>query len=229
MIEARWRCGIVVPWMNRAIEDELPLLISGSDVALHWSRVLPARLPADRNDESYLPSLLEDLPTAMARLAPSDLKEVLLGCTSATISPVVTVGGRSVVTAFHCLSLALDSRPTLLCTPYSEATTTGIADALRRQEHAIEHVLSLKDDREFRDLPSTEIAAQIARYWRPGIEQVAISCTALYTADVPAILQSCYGIQARVITSITAMANFIRARRALSSSTNTSTIQDSSS
>lgn len=212
---SRVRVGVIVPWMNRTVEDELPALVSDQGVSLHWSRALPTVLPADRSDESYLSGLLADVPNALARLAPEDLDLLILACTSAALEGAGgTAGFRGrVVTAFECVLDALaegNGSPVLLCTPYSTELTQLIAVALRDRGHNIEVITRVASTRAFRDIPIGEVATTIASAMTPRIGRILVSCTGLYTSALDAVLSREHGITMPTMSSVSAIAGVIR-------------------
>ena len=206
----RCRVGIIVPWMNRAVEDELPSLVADADVGIHWARILPNPPPSGPRDETYLPRLLAQVPMAIEQLAPSDLEAIVLACTSAAIGHVTGPHSIRVVTAYECLSSSLLRVPLLLCDPYSEDLSASIVGRLESDGHRVVSSARIPTYGEFRDVSAEAIAAIVARAIGPEAEQVAISCTALYTADVPRILREKHSLGVPVTTSISAIATFIR-------------------
>lgn len=208
------RVGMVVPWMNRTVEDELPELLQAVPVHLHWTRARPAKFPMDRSDESYLSSLIADVPEALERLAPSDLALVVLACTSASFDTTLcTLASETrVVNAFECVISALSGsigEPLLLCTPYSAELTGNLARELEARGHQIERVARIVSPHHFREISPLDIAATIAREVSRDVTQILISCTALYTATVSELLEFDYGIKIPVTSSVSAIANFI--------------------
>jgi len=84
-IMKEYKVGLLIPWVNTAMEDEIPLLVN-KRVGLHWSRIKPSKGPKDGHDDTYLDSMIEDIPNALSRFGELKLDLVILGCTSATIT-----------------------------------------------------------------------------------------------------------------------------------------------
>jgi maleate cis-trans isomerase len=206
------RFGVIVPWINRTVEDELPLLVDEA-VGLHWSRVRPNPLPRDRDDESYLPSLVMELPRAVEELGPSDLDEVIFACTSACFdSHLVLPGiGRPIVTAFGCVvsQLQKNAGKILLCTPYSESLTNALRAQLEQVGFSIANSVVIRSSSEFRDIDSQTICSALSREFTPTIDRILILCTALRTLVLSELLSKDYGITVPVISTVSAMAAHI--------------------
>lgn len=212
------RFGIIVPWVNRTVEDELPLLV-GEAVGLHWSRVRPNPLPCDRDDESYLPLLIQELPRAIKELEPSDLDEVIFACTSACFDShlILHEMDRPVVTAFGCVvnQLQEGTGAILLCTPYSEELTHVLRTKLEQVDLPITSSVVVRSSSEFRDIDPQAICATLAKGFTSDIERILILCTALRTLGVSEILKKEYDITAPVMSTVSAMAAFINNRTSL--------------
>lgn len=207
------RFGILVPWMNRTVEDELPGLV-GNAAHLHWSRLLPDPLPRDRWDESYLAALLLDVPNAVARLGPADLRGIILACTSSSLegAPARLGSETAVMTAFQCLLAELDRRSPeslLLCTPYSSRVTKTMAVALEAAGYRVEATAMVDSALEYRDIPAGTIVDAIASRITKKVDCVVVSCTALYTASIPAMFEARYGTSVSMVTSISSIAAHI--------------------
>jgi maleate cis-trans isomerase len=196
--------------MNRAVEDDLPTMTAGLPVGLHWARVRPDPLPSGPQDETYLNRLIARVPSAIERLAPDDLDAIILACTSAAIDSPNLESSVQITTAYECFSSALTGVPTMLCTPYSEELTEALALQLTQDGRRIDVCVQIPVVGEFRDIQPAVIAGVLAKAMQPHIEQIAISCTALYTMPVRTLLSERYGIDVPITSSISAIATYIR-------------------
>jgi maleate cis-trans isomerase len=77
-----FQVGALVPWVNTAMEEELPFLV-GSSIGLHWSRLRPQMLPMNGHDPSYMKSMLDAIPDALSEFDGLRLDAIIFGCTSA--------------------------------------------------------------------------------------------------------------------------------------------------
>lgn len=207
-----WRCGVLVPWMNRTVEDELPQLLLNVGVGLHWARLRPNPLPSGPDDETYLARMMGEVPDALASLAPTDLDLLVLACTSAALGPMAVRTRVPMVTAFDCVLEVLGDGPVMLCAPYSWSLIEQMAEALEVAGHPVLVKARVNPKGEFRDVTAAEIAQTIAAAWTPSVEKIVLSCTALYTLGLTARLKLDHGIQTPIISSIEAIAEVIRAR-----------------
>lgn len=207
--------GIVVPWMNRAVESQLPRLV-GPGISLHWARVSPRVSPESPTDETYLEDMVDELPTAVRSLAPSDLHRVVFACTSASMKDLLTAADFEVVTTMACLVEELVQRGfhrPILVTPYSEELTARLAERLSSEGSPPAELLLIRPFGEFRDTSVDEIVATIETSTAFDADCVVVSCTALHTWGLKERLVDA-GIRLPLITSISAIAGFVTRRQA---------------
>lgn len=194
----RYRAGLIIPWMNTALEDELPSLLPAS-VGLHWARMVPETWPRDSHDERYLPSMMADAMRARQSFTGVVLDEVIVGCTSLAFD-------RNSQAQLACLAEAegwvcvrdtilaswreRGGTPVTLFGPYSAAILDGAAAVLVQAGAPIKHAIPIPYDGEIKDIEPQRIVELILKAGLPARSTVIVSCTALYTIDVPAQLAS---------------------------------------
>ena len=210
IIPPRRKYGIVVPWMNRAVEAELPTMVM-SNVQLHWTRVVPTRLPESPKDESYLEDMVNNLPQALQALDPIDLRSVIFACTSASTLEVQKVDGFDIVTTITCVIDELNHRDftrPIIVSPYSSSLATQIEERL--VSSAIRPVSSsvIPYSGELRDIPRTAIADAVPTELTHKADSILILCTALFTGDIERQLAA-KSIGLPVVSSISSIAGYI--------------------
>lgn len=130
--------GVLVPWANSVVEEELPRW-AGTAVVWHYARLVPPSLGTDLN-EDFLAGLLSAAPTALGQLAALRLQRVYLACTSAAfmlpgLAKAAAVGAFvPIVTAFDAILAVLqlqEARQIVLLTPYPEEICETEANTFR--------------------------------------------------------------------------------------------------
>ncbi|MEU5599563.1 hypothetical protein [Streptomyces sp. NPDC020298] len=189
----RRHVGVLLPWANVAVEEELPQLgVPG--VVFHYARLVPASRTT-AVDDSFWHGLRAASASAVDSLRHLPLDATVLACTSAgfTGGPALPPG---VITAFDALTTTLHQRHVArvaLATPYPEPVTQTEAEALAA--HGIEvtaHAsLSLGDG--YPRITSAQIltlcdglpAAALAE-----ADALVLSCTGWRTLTAAAALQA---------------------------------------
>lgn len=129
--------GVLVPWANSVVEDELPRW-AGDQVTWHYARLVPVN-EATALDDDFLAGLTVAVPDALHQLSKLSLERVYLACTSVgfTLPESVrtkTVDSRiEVLTAFDTITLwlrQLAARRVVLATPYPLLITERVVRAL---------------------------------------------------------------------------------------------------
>jgi maleate isomerase len=121
--------GILVPWGNMIVEDELPR--TGLDtVVFHYARLVPARRYRDSAD--FLAEIAAAVPPTLGQFARLPLAGVLVACTSVGFLTPEAYADNPVVDAFTAILDALtqlDAKRIVLATPYPIAHTAKQAAA----------------------------------------------------------------------------------------------------
>ncbi|PWG11011.1 hypothetical protein DF268_24085 [Streptomyces sp. V2] len=122
--------GVLLPWANVAVEEELPQLGEPGTV-FHYARLVPASRTT-AVDDSFWHGLRAAATGAVDSLRHLPLEATVLACTSAgfTGGPALPPG---VITAFDALTTALHRRRlarVALATPYPDPVTRAEAEAL---------------------------------------------------------------------------------------------------
>lgn len=122
--------GVLLPWANVAVEEELPQL-GEPGVVFHYARLVPASRTT-AVDDSFWHGLRAAATGAVDSLRHLPLEATVLACTSAgfTGGPALPPG---VITAFDALTTALHRRRLVrvaLATPYPDPVTRAEAEAL---------------------------------------------------------------------------------------------------
>ncbi len=193
-----YRAGLLIPWMNTALEDELPSLVP-NDIGLHWARMTPDTLPRDSHDESYLPSMMADALRARRSLTGVVLDEIIVGCTSlafdensqARLSDLAKAEGWVCVRDTIMASWRENcGTPVTLLGPYGTAILDGAAKILMEAGAPVNRAIPIPYERDIKDIEPQRITELILEADLPAHSTVIVSCTALYTIDIPAQLAS---------------------------------------
>jgi maleate isomerase len=119
--------GVLVPWANTVVEEELPAYARGSAV-FHYARLVPAD-GSTALGEGFLRGLRDAVPAALAQLERIALDAVVMACTSAGFT---APGQPLVASSFDALCTVLSRHGVAriaLATPYPHPTTDCEADA----------------------------------------------------------------------------------------------------
>ncbi|HEC35686.1 MAG TPA: hypothetical protein ENI39_04030 [Anaerolineae bacterium] len=186
-----FRVGILVPWVNTAMEEGIPNLVH-PDIGLHWARLRPKTLPEDGHDTSYLRDMLLSIPKALSRFDGLSLHAMVIGCTSASFIRDhlrVRIPDKykhlKFITAFDAILLQLQDanvKRTLLFAPYDKKTIDAEVELL--QLHGIQVVksVSLPYKDEIRYITPDQIYDTFMIEYTE-CDAVMFSCTALYTLE----------------------------------------------
>lgn len=193
-----YRAGIIVPWMNTTLEDELSASLP-SAVGVHWARMTPTAWPSDAHDESYLPSMMADVPRALRSFTGIPIDEVIVACTSLAFAPGSADALAQKVAARQCVCVRdtiVESwsdggrRPATLFGPYGPSVLAGAVASFTQEGVAVARAVAIPYDGEIKDIEQEAVVELILKADLPARSTVIISCTALYTLDVPSQLQS---------------------------------------
>ncbi|MFE9687816.1 hypothetical protein [Streptomyces sp. NPDC006285] len=192
----RWHAGVLLPWANVAVEEELPQL-GEPGVVFHYARLVPASRTT-AVDDAFWHGLRAAATGAVDSMRHLPLDATLLACTSAgfTGGPALPPG---VITAFDALTTALRRRRlnrVVLATPYPQPVTRAEAEALAARGIQVLAHASLGLDDGYPDIRAQQIVGLC-----DGLPQ-----TALATAD--ALVLSCTGW--RTLTAATALQERLR-------------------
>lgn len=121
--------GVLVPWGNMIVEDELPR-VGLETVVFHYARLVPARRYRDSGD--FLAEIAAAVPSTLGQFARLRLAGVLVACTSVGFLSPEAYADSPVVDAFTAILDALtqlDAERIVLATPYPIAHTAKQAAA----------------------------------------------------------------------------------------------------
>lgn len=197
--------GVLVPWANRVVEDELPRLCPDG-VVLHYARLVP---PCQTTvlDETFLDGLRAAVPAAVASLSRLPLEGVLLACTSEGFT---RTEDERIVSAFDTLTTGLtrlDAKRIVLATPYPEPITQREVDAFTGRGFEVTAHASLGRDDGYPDVAPAEITSLVAGIDTralAGADALVLSCTGWATLGVITYLEQDLGMP--VLSSNVAMA-----------------------
>lgn len=184
--------GVLVPWGNMVVEEELPC--AGVETAVfHYARLVPAR--RYRNADDFLGEIAAAVPSALEQFARLPLAGVLVACTSVGFLAPEAYADTPVVDAFAAILDALarlDAHRILLATPYPLAHTAKQAAAFAAAGvHVCAHAsldLGLLDD--FAGVTTDRIMTLV-----DGISSQALT-------DADAVVLSCTAWPTRVATKV---------------------------
>ncbi|MFF9074474.1 hypothetical protein ACF1A9_19550 [Streptomyces sp. NPDC014872] len=201
------RVGVLVPWANQAVEEELAQL-GGPGVVFHYARLVPASRTT-AVDDSFWHGLRSAATDAVDSMRHLPLHSIVLACTSAGFT-----GGPPlppcVITAFDALTAVLYRRRLariVLATPYPQPVTRAEAAALGDHGiHVLAHV-SLGQDDGYPDISPRQILSLCAGLPKAALAQadaLVLSCTGWRTLAAATALQEQLGIP--VVSSNRALA-----------------------
>ena len=207
------RFGVIVPWMNRAVESELPHTVP-QDLTLHWSRVRPTVMPSNPNDDGYIPSFIDAIPVAVQDLAPIDIHKVVVACTSAALVAPDRLSAWGLLAVTDCILEALSqrrSRRLLVASPYSSDLAGKLCDFLEDSGFRVTNYIPIPSAGEYRDITIEDIGSRILESSNGDHDSVVLSCTALHTQGLAQHL-SLAGETRPVISSVSAISESLTSR-----------------
>ena len=213
-----FRVGILIPWVNTTMEDEIPILLH-PDIGIHWSRMRPRILPRNGHDSSYMEMMIKDMPYALSKFDGLDLQTLVLGCTSASIletSKIIKIPKKyrntRFISAFDSVIgqlTKLSAKNIMLFAPYDLKTIEAETYALKKAGFLVNKSVILDYDKEIRFIPSSKIIEIFLSEIIEGIDAVFFSCTALYTVSAFSELQSSHNVTIPLLSSNIAIAREI--------------------
>ncbi|MER5549957.1 hypothetical protein ABT072_48125 [Streptomyces sp. NPDC002589] len=206
----RRHVGVLLPWANQAVEEELPQLGEPGTV-FHYARLVPASRTT-AVDDAFWHGLRASAAGAVDSLRHLPLEATVLACTSAGFTGGPALPG-GVLTAFDALTAVLERRALtriVLATPYPEPVTRAEADALRERGVQVAAHVSLGLTDGYPEIPTAQILDLCARL--PGAsvagsDALVLSCTGWRTLAATTALQARYGVP--VVSSNLALATLI--------------------
>ncbi|MGW8375422.1 hypothetical protein [Streptomyces sp. ODS28] len=201
--------GVLLPWANRVVEEELPQLAE-EDVVFHYARLVPASRTTIL-DRTFLHELRSAAAEAVESLRHLPLQTTLLACTSAgfTGGPSLPTG---VVTAFDALTSQLHGRRLhriLLATPYPEPVTVHEAHAITARGIQVLAHTSLGLEEAYPSITPRQILELCASFPPGAVEAcdaLVLSCTGWRTLAAARLLS--HALSRPVLTSNLALATY---------------------
>jgi maleate isomerase len=191
--------GVLVPWANTVVEDELHR-ISGNPVIWHYARLVPqSRTTA--LDAQFLGGLVDAVPAALAQLSPLPLRCVYLACTSAAFmypDAIWTARRQAPVpllSAFDAITTTLArlaATRIVLLTPYPDNVTEAEAEMFARRGITVTGFASLGLDDGYDTVPPEQVRKLITDVSHAAMgeaEAIVLSCTGWPTLDLIPDLQ----------------------------------------
>ncbi|MEU1820269.1 aspartate/glutamate racemase family protein [Streptomyces roseifaciens] len=207
---SRRHVGVLLPWANQAVEEELPRL-APAHVVCHYARLVPASRTT-AIDDTFWHGLRAAAATAVDSLQHLPLDATVLACTSAGFTAAGPPLPHGVVTAFDTLTTVLDhdrSRRIALATPYPRDVTRAEARALTDRGFTIlaEASLDLADG--YPAIPPADIRTLVSGLPPSALRQadaLVLSCTGWRTLPVLTELTTELGLP--VVSSNAAIARY---------------------
>lgn len=201
--------GVLLPWANVAVEEELPQL-GEPGVVFHYARLVPASRTT-AVDDSFWHGLRAAATGAVDSLRHLPLHATVLACTSAgfTGGPALPPG---VITAFDALTTTLHGRRlarVALATPYPEPVTHAEAEALKAHGIDVTTHASLGLDDGYPDITTAQILTLCDSLPPAALAEadvLVLSCTGWRTLNAAASLQE--RLRIPVISSNLALATY---------------------
>lgn len=204
------RMGVLVPWANTMVEDELP---SWSDrTAWHYARLAP---PSGTTalDEDFLQGLMDTVPAALHQLSALPLERVYLACTSAAftrpdqLTELSKASALPVVSAFDAIVdhlTTFDLTRITLATPYPQAITDAEVAQFAARGITVLNAVSLDLLDGYADIPTRQITEPALQAASRCGDAVVLSCTGWPTRAAVSILR--HRLDRPVISSNSAIA-----------------------
>ena len=215
-----FRTGMLVPWVNTTMEDEIPTIVD-SRIGLHWSRLRPNYLPHDGHDSSYLTQLLDDVPNALKKFDGLDLNTIVLGCTSASIIDGCksleipdNYRTKNFITAFEAVVSyikKISAHEIMLFAPYESHVIDDEINALASRDIKVVKAIKIDYVNEIRFISPSDLYKIFLAEYSNRCDGVFFSCTALYTLDVISYLQQVQDVHTPIFSSNIAIAMTINA------------------
>ncbi|MER6032176.1 hypothetical protein [Streptomyces sp. NPDC001851] len=204
------RVGILLPWANQAVEEELPQL-GEPGIVFHYARLVPASRTT-AVDDAFWHGLRAAATSAVDSMRHLPLDATVLACTSAAFTggPELPPG---VITAFDTLTTVLHRRRLariVLATPYPHPVTRAEAAALGDRGIQVLAHASLGLDDGYPDIRPQQILGLCTNLPPAALakaDALVLSCTGWRTLTAATTLQEQLGIP--VISSNHALATHI--------------------
>lgn len=201
--------GVLLPWANQAVEEELPPL-GRPGVVFYYARLVPASRTT-AVDDAFWHGLRAAAEQAVDSLRHLPLESTVLACTSAGFSggPRLPTG---VVTAFDALTTSLTlggHRQIVLATPYPERVTQAEADALHAAGITVLAHVSLGLADGYPDIGEDNIVRLVQRLPPGAVHDstaLVLSCTGWRTFTAAACLREMLHLP--VLTSNSVIATY---------------------
>jgi maleate cis-trans isomerase len=205
-----YSCGVLVPWVNTAVENELRYL--PRRVRYTVGRLRPSILPKDSHDESYLQSMFARATYAPNQFGWLTFDAIYLACTSVTWTTCVKAkSGTLLKTTYGCLINELRSLnvPEInLVAPYSQNMLDSLCEALKRDNVQVIRALPLRFGCEIKNIAPREIIDQCGSANLLSKErQLVLACTAIESRK---LISHFARMGIACITSNSALINTIR-------------------
>lgn len=214
----RFRVGILIPWVNTTMEDEIPILLH-PEIGIHWSRMRPKILPRNGHDTGYMEMMIKDMPYALSKFDGLDLQTLVLGCTSASImetSKLIKIPKKyrdfRFISAFDSVIgqlTKLSAKSIMLIAPYDVKTIEAETFALKKAGFLVKKSVILDYDHEIRFIPPSNIIEIFLKEIIEGVDAVFFSCTALNTVTAFSELQNSHNVTIPLLSSNIAIAREI--------------------
>jgi maleate cis-trans isomerase len=191
------RAGLIVPWMNTALEDEISST-NLQGMRVHWARIMPSSWPTDSHDETYLSSMYADIKRARRSFTGISLDTVIIGCTSLSFARDTTEelalharieGWKTVQDTIIASWKRRNLAPTYLFGPYSNDILQSGGASLSADGVPIAGIQQIPFSKEIKDISQPFLAEKILDANLPAHSIIILSCTALYTMEIPTLLK----------------------------------------
>jgi len=217
-IMKEYKVGLLIPWVNTAMEDEIPLLVN-KRVGLHWSRIKPSKGPKDGHDDTYLDSMIEDIPNALSRFGELKLDLVILGCTSATITneeknlSIIWKNQKaryvSTMDAMVAQLRKYGAKKVMLFAPYTKEMISSEISLLERFNITVSKAVRIDYFDEIRHIRPVDIFNTFMREYKSGPDAILFSCTGMYTLEAFKKIHRGINLSVPLISSNSAIGSII--------------------
>lgn len=210
-----FRVGMLIPWVNTAIEDEIPLQVN-NNVRLHWTRLKPTIMPKDGHDENYISSILRQIPSGIDSFEGIKLDAICLGCTSASfVDSFYEFEDKSQIKSFTAFEAIishlqnLNAKKIVLFAPYSIHSIQKEVQRLMEYKIQAVRTIQIHYEQEIRYITKNQLCDIFQNSKTDDVDAILFSCTGLYTMELFEEIKSDMGLSTPLISSNLAIVRMI--------------------
>lgn len=213
-----YRVGMLIPWVNTVMEDEIPLQID-RQIGLHWTRLRPKLLPNDGHDNSYMASMIKQIPSGIASFDGIPISAICLGCTSASFDNsfgCLKQNNKSsqikFFTAFEAVIIKLkklNAKKISLFAPYDLGTIKNLIKGLSENGIEVINSTQIQYKKEIRNIRQQDLKKLLSMTEIKNVDAILFSCTGLYTMNLFKEIKDEFNLKTPVLSSNSSISDLI--------------------